>query len=108
VVAGKVPAYIVHKDDHIVAFHDINPKAPVHILLVPARHIGELEAASGADGGAELLGRMFTTAAKIAADLRFAKNGYRLVLNNGEEAGQLVPHLHLHVMSGRKFNWPPG
>lgn len=106
VARGKLPAYILHKDDHVVAFHDINPQAPVHVLVVPTKHIVELEAIGEED--ADIVLRLFQVATKIAADLRFAKNGYRLVLNNGKGAGQLVPHVHLHMLSGRRFHWPPG
>jgi histidine triad (HIT) family protein len=106
VAHGKLPAYILHKDEHVVAFHDINPQAPVHVLVVPVRHIPDLESATETD--VDIVGRMFQAAARVASDLRFAKNGYRLVLHNGGGAGQIVPHLHLHVMSGRRFDWPPG
>lgn len=106
VAHGKLPAYILYKDDHIVAFHDINPQAPVHVLIVPIKHIPDLETAAEED--ADIVGRMFQAAARVAGELRFTKNGYRLVLNNGAGAGQIVPHLHLHVMSGRRFAWPPG
>jgi histidine triad (HIT) family protein len=106
VAHGKLPAYILYKDEHVVAFHDINPQAPVHVLVVPIKHLTDLEAAAETDG--EIVGRMFQAATKVAGELRFAKNGYRLVLNNGPGAGQIVPHLHLHVMSGRRFAWPPG
>ena len=106
VARGKLPAYILYKDDHVVAFHDINPQAPVHVLVVPIKHIPDIEAA--AEDDKDVVGRMFEVAARVAGELRFAKNGYRLVLNNGAGAGQIVPHLHLHVMSGRRFAWPPG
>jgi len=106
VAHGKLPAYILYKDDHVVAFHDINPQAPVHVLVVPNKHIPDIETAAEEDG--DIVARLFQVAARVALDLRFAKNGYRLVLNNGAEAGQIVPHLHLHVMSGRRFGWPPG
>jgi len=106
VARGKLPAYILHKDDHVVAFHDINPQAPVHVLVVPIKHIPDLEAAAADDP--DIVARLFQVATRVAGDLRFAKNGYRLVLNNGAGAGQIVPHLHLHVMSGRRFAWPPG
>jgi len=106
VAHGKLPAYILSKDDHVVAFHDINPQAPVHVLVVPIKHIPDIETAAVEDP--ELVARMFQVAARVAGELRFAKNGYRLVLNNGAGAGQIVPHLHLHVMSGRRFAWPPG
>lgn len=108
VARGKLPAYILYKDEHVVAFHDINPQAPVHVLVVPIKHIPDLEAEAEAGDAGDLVGRMFKVAAQIAGELRFAKNGYRLVLNNGAGAGQIVPHLHLHVMSGRRFAWPPG
>lgn len=106
VAGGKLPAYILYKDEHVLAFHDINPQAPVHVLVVPIRHITDLEAARDQDP--EIVGRMVAAAARIAGDLHIAKNGYRLVLNNGAAAGQIVPHLHLHMLSGRKFGWPPG
>jgi histidine triad (HIT) family protein len=106
VAGGKLPAYIVYKDEHVLAFHDINPQSPVHVLVIPNRHITDLEAAAEQDP--LMVGRMVQVAAKIASDLHIAKNGYRLVLNNGAGAGQIVPHLHLHMMSGRRFGWPPG
>jgi histidine triad (HIT) family protein len=106
VVCGKLPAYILYKDEHVVAFHDIKPQAPVHVLVVPVKHVPDLE--SAVESGDDIVGRMFQAAAKVAGDLRFTKNGYRLVLNNGAGAGQIVPHVHLHVMSGRGFGWPPG
>ena len=106
VAHGKLPAYILYKDDRAVAFHDINPQAPVHILVVPTKHINDLEALEEAD--ADIVAHLFRVAVKVAGDLRFATNGYRLVVNNGRPAGQIVPHLHLHVLSGRGFGWPPG
>jgi histidine triad (HIT) family protein len=106
IARGKIPAYILHKDEQVIAFHDIDPQAPVHVLVVPCKHITDLEAIGEEDR--DILGRMYQVAAKVAQDLRFANNGYRMVLNNGRPAGQLVPHLHLHMLSGRKFGWPPG
>lgn len=106
IARGKLPAYILYKDEQVVAFHDINPQAPVHILIVPTKHILDLEAIEESDR--EIVGQMYRVAAKVAQDLRFANNGYRLVLNNGRSVGQIVPHLHLHVLSGRRFVWPPG
>jgi histidine triad (HIT) family protein len=106
VARGKLPAYILHKDDHVVAFHDINPQAPVHVLVVPVKHIQDLESIEGEDG--DIITKLICVATKVAGDLRFSKNGYRLVLNNGQGAGQLVPHVHLHMLSGRRFSWPPG
>src|SRR5512137_681652 len=87
VARGKLPAYILYKDEHVVAFHDINPQAPVHVLVVPAKHIPDIESSTEQDG--DIVGRLFQVAAKIAGDLRFSKSGYRLVLNNGEGAGQI-------------------
>ena len=106
ICAKEIPATLVYEDEQVVAFRDINPQAPVHVLVVPVRHIPDLESATETD--VDIVGRMFQAAARVASDLRFAKNGYRLVLNNGGGAGQIVPHLHLHVMSGRRFDWPPG
>lgn len=106
VASGKLPAYILHKDDHVVAFHDINPKAPVHLLVVPVKHVANLEAETQEQG--DIVEKMFRVATKLAADLHFAKGGYRIVMNNGEGAGQIVQHLHLHVLAGRAFDWPPG
>ena len=106
IAGGLIPTRMVHDDDDVVAFDDINPQAPVHVLVVPNKHIPDLEAA--AEGDPDIVGRMVQVAARVAGELRFAKNGYRLVLNNGAGAGQIVPHLHLHVMSGRGFGWPPG
>lgn len=106
VARGKIPAYILHKDEHVLAFHDINPQAPVHVLVVPIKHITDLEAIGEEDK--DIVARLFGAARKIAHDLRFESSGYRLVLNNGRPAGQIVPHLHLHLLSGRSFSWPPG
>jgi histidine triad (HIT) family protein len=106
IARGKLPAYILHKDERVVAFHDIDPQAPVHILVVPCNHIPNLEGIEEADR--DIVAEMFRVAHKVATDLRFGANGYRLVMNNGRPAGQIVPHLHLHVLSGRRFGWPPG
>lgn len=106
VARGKLPAYILHKDEQVVAFHDINPQAPVHVLVVPVKHITDLEAIGEED--CDVVAHLFRVAAKIAQELQFASNGYRLVINNGRPAGQIVPHLHLHLLSGRTFTWPPG
>lgn len=104
--AGEVPAELVHEDKHTFAFHDIDPRAPVHILIVPREHINtvnELE-----DNDANLLGRMVLAARRIASDLNIADGGYRLVMNCGADAGQSVDHIHLHLLGGRPFKWPPG
>lgn len=104
IVAGEVPARIVHQDDDVVAFHDISPQAPTHVLVIPRRHLDSLSASRSEDR--ELLGRLLATASEVA---RAAKlDSWRLVANTGADAGQSVFHLHLHVLGGRRFSWPPG
>lgn len=105
-IAGKdVAAKIVHEDDEIVAFRDLSPQAPVHVLVIPRRHIASLDHAVEADR--ELLGRMMLVAKAVAEQERLA-SGYRIVTNCGPGAGQSVLHLHLHVLGGRPMSWPPG
>jgi histidine triad (HIT) family protein len=106
IVAGEIPSRMVHQDDLIVAFHDIAPRAPTHILLLPRRHIPSVADLTEADG--PLLGRLFTQAARIAADTGLAGRGYRLTMNVGREGGQTVDHLHVHLLGGRPMGWPPG
>jgi histidine triad (HIT) family protein len=106
IVAGDVPAEIVHSSELAVAFRDLNPQAPVHVLVVPRRHIdnaGELE-----PDDAEALGGVFAAARQVAEEAELAERGYRLVFNVGEDASNSVPHLHLHVLGGRRLAWPPG
>jgi histidine triad (HIT) family protein len=106
IAAREIPARIVHETDDFIAFHDVHPQAPVHILIVPKRaipRIGEAQA-----GDAELLGRMLLASQKIADDAGLAEGGYRLVINNGRDAGESVPHLHIHLLGGRGLQWPPG
>ena len=106
IVSGDIPADIVHRDDHVVAFRDLNPQAPVHVLLVPRRHVATVNdlRAEHADDLAALLG----AAPMVARDQGVADDGYRLVINCLEGAGQSVFHLHLHLLGGRSFGWPPG
>ena len=106
IVKGEIPADVVYKDEDVVAFRDINPQAPVHVLVVPCRHIAELN--ETADSDVELLGKLIRTAVKLAAQLGVAETGYRLVLNQGRDAGQSVDHIHLHLLGGRAMSWPPG
>jgi histidine triad (HIT) family protein len=106
IVAGEIPSRRVFEDDLLIAFHDIAPRAPTHILLVPRRHIASALDLTEAD--APLLGRMFAVAADIARAQGLAEHGYRLVSNVGSWGGQTVDHLHLHLMGGRSFAWPPG
>ncbi len=106
IMAREIPAAIVHEDEWTVAFRDIQPQAPFHVLVVPRRPIARL-----GDAGpehAELLGRMLLAARKVVAEAGLAEAGFRCTLNDGPDAGQVVPHLHLHVLAGRAFGWPPG
>ncbi len=106
IAAGELPATIVHRDDSVVAFRDIAPRAPTHILVVPHRHVPSLLDLVAADG--ELLGRIFATAADIARSEGIAERGFRIVANCGPWAGQSVGHLHFHLLGGRTMGWPPG
>jgi diadenosine tetraphosphate (Ap4A) HIT family hydrolase len=106
IVAGEVPAAKVHEDDLLVAIRDIAPRAPTHLLLLPRAHIASAADLTEADG--PLLGRLFDVAARLARAEGIADRGYRLVTNVGAWGGQSVPHLHLHLMGGRAFEWPPG
>ncbi len=106
IVAGEIPADIVAADDLVVAFRDVNPKAPTHVLVIPREHIAS--AAEITSGHGELLSAMFAMANRVAAAAGIDETGYRLVLNAGRDAGQSVDHLHLHLLGGRRFAWPPG
>ena len=105
IASGGIPARIVHRDDHVLAFEDLHPQAPVHLLIVPLEHIASLNDASGAHR--ELLGRMWLVARDLAAQKGVA-GGYRVVNNCGAPAGQSVFHIHLHLLGGRAMSWPPG
>ena len=106
IVAGEIPSALVHNDELVIAIRDIAPRAPTHILLMPRRHIGS--AADLTEADAPLLGRLFAVAAELARTEGIADGGYRLVSNVGRWGGQTVDHLHLHLMGGRSFTWPPG
>ncbi len=106
IIAREIPADIVYEDAWCVAFRDINPQAPVHVLVVPREPL--LNVAAASSERAELLGRVLLAAAEVARRLGIAEGGYRLVLNNGEHGGQTVDHLHCHVLGGRPMSWPPG
>ena len=106
IASGELPAKLIHQDDTLVAFHDIHPQAPVHVLIVPRRHIATLNEISAEDD--QLVGAMLRRASVIARDLGIAMRGYRTVFNCNREAGQTVFHLHLHVLGGRPMHWPPG
>ncbi len=105
-VAGEIPATIVFQDDAVVAFKDITPQAPMHVLVIPRRHIGTLNELSTGDDG--LVGRLIRTAASIADEHGHAASGYRAVFNCNADAGQTVFHIHLHLLAGRRLGWPPG
>lgn len=106
IVAGELPASIVYQDEELVAFNDINPQAPVHVLVVPRRHIASLNELVEADDA--LLGAMIRRAAAIARERGVSQSGYRTVFNCNRDAGQSVFHVHLHLLGGRRFAWPPG
>ena len=106
IIAGEVPADIVHTDGRAVAFRDINPQAPTHILVISREHIESLDEASQRDE--PTLGHLLRVAARVANQEGLSDSGYRTVVNTGAGAGQSVFHLHLHVLGGRQMNWPPG
>ena len=100
-----IPSNIVYEDDKLICFHDLEPQAPVHVLVIPKKHISSLDDVKEADK--ELMGHIMFAIHKIAAELGL-KNGYRVVSNNGEDAFQTVKHLHFHILGKRKLTWPPG
>ncbi len=106
IVSGQIPAKTVYEDDRLIAFHDVSPQAPVHVLLIPRAHISTLLETT--DDDASLLGELQHRAVEIARALGLDKTGFRLVTNCLEDAGQSVFHIHLHLLGGRKFSWPPG
>jgi len=106
IVEGRRPSRTVYTDDQVVAFHDVRPQAPVHVLVVPRRHVTSLLDLEPPDD--ELLGAMVRTARDLARELGLAGRGFRLVLNCGDDAGYSVYHIHLHLLGGRGLGWPPG
>jgi len=106
IVKGEIPARIVYDDERVLAFHDVSPKAPTHVLVIPKREIPRLSNATEADEA--LLGHLLLVARKVARELGLDEKGYRVVINTGEDGGQSVEHLHLHVLGGRALAWPPG
>lgn len=106
IIERRAPAKIVYEDEQAVAIEDIHPQAPVHLLVLPRRHLSSLQDASAEDES--LLGHLLTLAARLARERGLESKGYRSVLNNGTWAGQSVFHLHVHVLGGRVFRWPPG
>ncbi|HEY2102450.1 MAG TPA: histidine triad nucleotide-binding protein [Chthoniobacterales bacterium] len=105
IIARQIPAEIVFENDEVLAFRDVNPQAPVHVLIVPKRVIPRLADASGKDR--ELLGQLLLTAGELAKKLQLT-NGFRVVINSGPDAGESVPHLHVHLLGQRQMSWPPG
>ena len=104
--SGSIPCRRAREDDEFLAFHDINPQAPTHVLIIPRRHVASLAQLTERD--APMMGRLVGFAATLARELGLEDGGYRWVINCGERAGQTVPHLHLHLLAGRDFRWPPG
>jgi len=106
IAAGEIPAGVICEDEDVMAFRDINPQAPQHILVIPKRHIATIDDTNAKDE--QLLGRMVLTAKNIATTEAFNKTGYRLVFNVNSHGGQTVDHVHLHILGGRQMFWPPG
>lgn len=105
IIAREIPAKIAHEDDHCIAIHDIQPQAPVHVLVIPKKPLPRVGEATAKDEA--LLGHLLLTAANLAKQLKLAA-GYRIVINNGTHGGESVPHLHVHLLGGRQLTWPPG
>jgi histidine triad (HIT) family protein len=106
IIARQIPARIVYEDDLVLAFHDVNPQAPVHVLIIPKKPLPRVAAAGAVDQ--MLLGHLMLKAAEVAALVGIKESGYRLVINNGPHGGESVPHLHCHLLGGRQLSWPPG
>jgi histidine triad (HIT) family protein len=106
IAAREIPARIIHETDDLIAFHDVNPQAPIHVLIVPKSVIPRV--AEAQPDQAELLGRLLLASREIAGLLGVLESGYRLVINSGRDAGETVPHLHIHLLAGRPLYWPPG
>ncbi len=106
IVARELPAEIVYEDDLVLAFRDIRPQAPTHVLIIPKRPIPRIAEAKAEDQ--QVLGHLLLKAAEVARTLGLAESGFRLVFNNGPDAGEAVPHLHCHILGGRRLGWPPG
>jgi histidine triad (HIT) family protein len=106
IIAREVPGTVVYEDDFVVAFQDIRPHAPVHVLIVPRKPIPRIAEAKPEDQ--LVIGHLLLKAAEVASKLGLTQSGYRLVFNNGPDAGEAVPHLHCHILGGRRLGWPPG
>lgn len=106
IIARQIPARIVYEDDQVIAFHDVQPQAPTHVLIVPKKVIPRIAEASAEDQA--LLGHLLLVAGQVARTLGVREDGFRLVINNGRNGGESVPHLHCHLLGGRSLHWPPG
>lgn len=106
IIEGKIPCEKVYEDEHVISFKDINPEAPVHVLIVPKKHIESLNDIT--EENKELIGHVYYAAKKIAAELNLSETGYRIAANCGRDGGQTVPHIHFHLLGGRSLHWPPG
>ncbi|KOF57013.1 MULTISPECIES: histidine triad nucleotide-binding protein [Clostridium] len=106
IVKGEIPSNKVYEDDKIISFKDLNPEAPVHVLIIPKKHISSLNDVNDED--AEIIAHIFKTVPKLVKELGIDEAGYRIVSNCGENGGQSVPHVHFHLLGGRSLNWPPG
>jgi len=106
ILAGDIPCDKVYEDEHVLAFRDINPQAPVHVLVIPKHKVARFDEL--ADQAAEQVGQLFCAAAKVARELGLQQDGYRVVVNNGEHGQQTVEYIHLHLLGGRQLTWPPG
>jgi len=106
IASHQSSAKIIYEDDTVMAFQDMDPKAPTHLLIIPRKHITSIDDLTDEDG--QLVGKMFLIAKQVAGDLNLDKSGYRLVINTGREGGQAVFHLHIHLLGGRPMHWPPG
>jgi histidine triad (HIT) family protein len=106
VIEKKIPSDVLYEDEHAIAFRDIRPVAPTHVLVVPRRHIAAIHQLT--EGDAETIGRVMVAARNVALQLGLEQAGYRLVINDGDAAGQSVHHVHVHVLGGRSLSWPPG
>lgn len=106
IIRGEIPVKVEYENDRVLAFHDISPQAPVHILIIPKKPLKDVAACQVGDQ--ELLGELLLVAAEVARKLNLEQGGYRLVINTGIGAGQTVFHLHVHLLGGREFSWPPG
>jgi histidine triad (HIT) family protein len=107
IASGEIPAKLVRRSDEALAFHDLTPQAPVHVLVIPTKHYAAARDATGPEGK-EMLGKLMVFATQVATDLGLDAGGYRLVTNTGADGGQSVFHMHLHLMGGRRMGWPPG